>query len=250
MIRAIIVDDEQHCLQRLTQLLAAHCATQVHVMEQVDHIDDAEKLIYKLQPALVFLDVQIHESTGFDLLNRIPNRQFEVVFTTAYDRYAVQAFKFSAIDYLLKPVDADELKAAINKVVARPLQSQLPEKMETLLHNIKNLQAANKRICVPTGSGLLFVQVNDILYCQGEANYTHIHLVNKQKILVAKTLKEYEELLAECNFFRIHNSHLINLAYIKSYNRGKGGSVILTDGSELEVSTRRKDDFLKKLAEV
>lgn len=250
MIRAIIIDDEQHCIQRLNQLIATHCASQVHVMEVAENIEDAEKLIYKLQPSLVFLDVQIQDKTGFDLLTRIPKRNFEVIFTTAFDKYAVQAFKFSAIDYLLKPIDADELKEAVNKVAAKPMQNQVPEKMETLLHNIKNLQAANKRICIPTVNGLLFIQVNDILYCQGEANYTHIHLLNKQKILVAKTLKEYEELLADCNFFRIHNSHLINLAYIKSYNRGKGGSVTLTNGAELEVSTRRKDDFLKRLGEM
>jgi two-component system LytT family response regulator len=172
-----------------------------------------------------------------------------VIFATAYEKYAVQAFKFSAIDYLLKPVDADDLKQAVNKLQQKISKEEATKKFETLFYNLRNIQGNTKRITVPTVKGFEFLQVNDIVRCQSDINYTIIFLKDKQKITVAKTLKEFEELLIDHNFFRVHNSHLINLFYIKSYNKGKGGTVVMADNSQVEVSTRRKDDFLKRLAE-
>jgi two-component system LytT family response regulator len=249
MLKAIIIDDEQHCIDRLTRLLA-EAAAPVQLLQSYQSVQDGLQGIKEHQPDVVFLDVQIQEKTGFDLLGELKEINFEVIFTTAYDRYAVQAFKFSALDYLLKPVDSGDLLQALRKLNAKVSRNEMSGKFDVLFHNMKNLQGISKKISVPTVNGFSFLPVSDIIRCQAEVNYTTIHLKEHQKITVAKTLKEFEELLTEYNFYRVHNSHLINLAYIKSYNKGKGGYVSMSDNSEIEVSTRRKDDFLKRLAEV
>jgi two-component system, LytTR family, response regulator len=202
--------------------------------------------ILKLQPDLVFLDVQMDDKTGFDLLKEIPEINFEIIFTTAYEKYAVQAFKFSAIDYLLKPLDADDLVSAVNKVIKKISGSDISQKINALFHNLQNHQSS-KKISIPTLDGLIFLDTNDIIRCQSHINYSILFLKDKQKITVAKTLKEFEELLSDYNFYRVHNSHLINLAYIKKYNKGKGGSIFMSDHSEVEVSSRRKEGLLKRL---
>ena len=247
MIKAIIVDDERHCINRLENILTAYHGNDIEQAGSFETVDEGLEAIKKLKPQLVFLDVEIRDKTGFDLLKQIPAIDFEVIFTTAYDKYAVQAFKFSAIDYLLKPVDAEELQQALNKLKVKFSRSETSQKLDALFHNLKNIKGSSKKICVPVLTGLIFVNVEDIVRCESNVNYTTLFMKDKQKILVAKTLKEFEELLGDYNFFRVHNSHLINLDYIKSYNKGKGGSVSMTDGSEIEVSTRRKEEFLKKL---
>lgn len=247
MIKAVIIDDEQHCIDRLTMLLAKNCSDTVELLTGVQTVEEGLAAIKTYKPQLVFLDIEIGNKTGFDLLKQLPEINFEVIFTTAYDKYAVQAFKFSAIDYLLKPIDADELQAAIKRFNDRISQKDIAGKFDALFHNLKNIQSTSKKICVPVLSGLVFIQTDDIIRCESSVNYTTLFLKDKQKLLVAKTLKEFEEMLTGYNFYRVHNSHLINLAYIKMYNKGKGGTVTMTDGSEIEVSTRRKDDFLKQL---
>lgn len=249
MIRTLIIDDEQHCIDRVTNLLEAH-KDKVHLMDALQSVEEGVTAIKKFKPDLIFLDVQINDKTGFDLLKQIDTHDFEVIFTTAHDKYAVQAFKFSAIDYLLKPVDADDLQQALEKVSKKVAEKTRNDRLDILLHNLKNTQGTTKKISIPTVNGFVFVLVTDILRCQSEINYTTIFLKDKQKITVAKTLKEFEELLSEYNFFRVHNSHLINLAYIKSYNKGKGGIVTMMDQTDIEVSTRRKDDLMKKLGEI
>jgi two-component system, LytTR family, response regulator len=249
MIKAIIVDDEQHCIDRLQGFLQSDYANSVELAGSFSSVAEGYKAMNEIKPDLLFLDVQIHEKTGFDLLREIGRTDFEVIFTTAYDKFAVQAIKFSALDYLLKPVDRDDLKIAMDKYNGKRKKDTANKSLEVLLHNIKPQGGFPGRIMVPTSSGFEIFEVADIIRCESDINYTTIYLKNKQKLVVAKTLKEFEEMLTEHRFFRIHNSHLVNLAYIKSYNRGKGGSVVLTDGMELEVSTRRKDDFLKKLGD-
>lgn len=250
MIRAIIIDDEPHCTQRLADLLDRYCKQSVWVAGTFDNVDDAVAGLAALKPELVFLDIQLHEQTGFDLLGRLPQIDFEVIFTTAYDNYAIQAFKFSAVDYLLKPIDPDDLLQAIVRLQKILDQRQLTEKFNTLLHNLKTTDNTYKKITVATNKGLLFLQVSDITRCQSDVNYTTIYLKDKQQIVVAKTLKDFEDMLTDHNFFRIHNSHLINMDCIKSYHKGKGGYVTLNDNTSLEVSTRRRDLFLKKVEEM
>jgi two-component system, LytTR family, response regulator len=248
MIKAIIVDDEQHCIDRLSNLLQQYHTGTVQLLAAASSVKEGIKTIKEHQPDLIFLDVQIHDRTGFDLLRECGAINFKVIFTTAYDKFAIQAIKFSAIGYLLKPIDEDDLQEALNKL--KEVSAEQTSLMAGVIENNLNQHSKKKRLTIPTGNELLFLNIEDIIRCHSDINYTTIFKNDKQKIVVAKTLKEFEELLSDQDFFRVHNSDLINLNYIKSYNKGKGGSVILTDGTELEVSTRRKDDFLKKMAEM
>lgn len=248
MIQAIIIDDEPHCIDWLGNLLCNEYQDRIEVTGTGNTVNEGIKLISNLHPELVFLDVQIGDKTGFDLLRQLNERSFDVIFTTAYDKYAIQAIKFSAIDYLLKPVDKDELELAVNKLFVEISRKTTAAKMNTLLHNLERKNDGLKKIMVPINTGFELVNVSDIIRCESHINYTTFHLKGNRKILVAKTLKEFEELLSDYNFFRIHNSHLVNLSSVKSYRKGKGGSVILSDETEIEVSSRRKDDFLKQLA--
>ncbi len=246
MIKALIVDDEQHCIDRLTNLLQQYHNSTIQILSAVSSVKEGIKAIIEQQPDLIFLDVQIHDRTGFDLLRECGNINFKVIFTTAYDKFAIQAIRFSAIGYLLKPIDEDDLQEALNKL--QEISTEQTSLMAGVIENNLQQHAKKKRLTIPTGNELLFLNIEDIIRCHSDVNYTTIFKNDKQKIVVAKTLKEFEELLSGQNFFRVHNSDLINLNYIKSYNKGKGGSVLLTDGTELEVSTRRKDEFLKKMS--
>jgi two-component system LytT family response regulator len=247
MIKAIIIDDEQHCSDRLNSLLSQDHSSAIKVEGCFQTVEEGLKAIQTLKPGLIFLDVQLQDLTGFDLLKQLYEINFEIIFTTAYEKYAVQAFKFSAIDYLLKPVDKEDLKMAIGRLSDKIHKTDASKKIDALIHN---LHGVSKRICVPVVTGLVFIQVTDIIRCESDINYTTLYLRDRQKLVVAKTLKEFEELLTDYNFFRVHNSHLINLACIKNYNKGKGGTITMTDHSTVDVSTRRKEEFLKKLSEL
>lgn len=246
MIRAVIVDDEQHCIDHLTRLLKKHSG-EIELAGHFMNVNDGIKAIKSLQPDLVFLDVQIHDETGFDLLGKIKEKNFEVIFTTAFDRFAVQAFRFSALDYLLKPVDPDDLTVALKKIQPKEKSGQVHEQISNLLFNMKTVNQQHQRICVPMLNGMVFLNVNEIIRLKSDSNYTQFFLKDGQKIMVSRTLKEFDELLSGNNFFRIHQSHLINLACIKQYTKGKGGYVTMTDGAEIEVSVRKKEEFLKRV---
>lgn len=248
MTRAILIDDEQHCIDRLVNLLQRrHCET-VELIGCYNNAEEGEKAIRSMRPDLVFLDIQIGDTTAFDLLRSIGQPNFAIIFVTAYDSYAVDAFRFSATDYLLKPIDVAQLDEALKKIASRQAVDEASQRLDTLLHNIQVMQGPSRRICLPVMSGLVFIQVGDIIRCQAEVNYTVLFLRDKQKITVSKTLGEFEHMLENANFFRVHNSHLVNLAYIKSYHKGKGGFLTMTDLSQVEVSTRRKDEFLRRLS--
>ena len=247
MINAIIIDDEKHCIDHLEGLIHNYCQSTIRVLGSFQTVEDGLQAITRLQPDLVFLDIHVGDVNGFDLLSRLPAIPFDIIFVTAYEKYAIQAFKFSAIDYLLKPADPDDLLQAVGRLQQKKLKEESTQKLETLFYNLKNIPGLSKRITVPTVKGLVFLPVNDILRCESHINYTSIFLKDGQKLTVARTLKEFEELLSDYNFYRVHNSHLINLACIKSYHKGKGGSVSMADNTEIEVSTRRKDELLKKL---
>jgi two-component system LytT family response regulator len=250
MIDAIIIDDEAHCIRHLSGLLSASCGPVVRLAGTATTVEDGWQSILRLQPQLVFLDIQLQNETGFDLLDRFPVIDFDIIFVTAYEKYAIRAFKFSAIDYLLKPVDPDDLRQAVARLQQKRSKEETAKRFETLLDNLRNGTGLPRRISVPTVKGMEFLPVQEIVRCESHVNYTTIFLVNGQKLTVARTLKEFEELLEEYHFFRVHNSHLINLACIKSYHKGKGGSVRMSDNTEIEVSTRRKDELLKKMAEL
>ncbi|PKP26473.1 MAG: DNA-binding response regulator [Bacteroidetes bacterium HGW-Bacteroidetes-2] len=244
MIKALIIEDEQHCIDRLILLLQPYL--NITILGTFLTVETGKNGIKTLQPDLVFLDIQIHQKTGFDLLKSFQHINFQVIFTTAYDAYAVQAFKFSAIDYLLKPIDEEDLNNAILKVSNTLSQNNLSEKMNVLLSNI--LQKDNlKKISITSQEGILFIPVAEIIRCQADINYTHIFLTSKKKITVSKTLKYFEELLVNCNFFRVHNSHLINLNFVVKFSKTNGGEITMQDKSTIEVSSRRKEAFLKRI---
>ncbi|AWO01058.1 DNA-binding response regulator [Chitinophaga alhagiae] len=247
MINAIIVDDEAHCVERLQMLLATHCGEKVRLLDSCSSIVQAEQRILQLAPELVFLDVQLEGRTGFELLQKINAPSLRVIFTTAYEQYAVTAFRFSAVDYLLKPVGPSELVNSVDKLISSLDQQEAALKYEALFHNLQ-AGAGGKKIALPTQEGLEFVNINEVVRCQASGNYTQFFLSDGRHLMVSRTMKEFEELLEKHNFFRVHYSHLVNLDYVKKYNRGKGGYVLLADNSELEVSVRRKEAFLKKMA--
>lgn len=246
MISAILVDDEQHCIDHLERLLSRQ-PHRVKLSGTFQTVDDGIKGILEHKPDLIFLDVQIGKETGFDLLNQIPEKNFNVIFTTAYDKFAVQAIKFSALDYLLKPVDQEELNVALHKFENSNTARALDAQISNLLLNIKSANQPLQRICVPVLNGLVFLNVGDIIRLKSDSNYTEFFMKDGKKIIVSKTLKEFDELLTGNNFFRIHQSHLINMAYIKQYTKGKGGYVTMTDDAEIEVSVRKKEEFLKQV---
>lgn len=246
MLRALIIDDETHCIDRLLKLLSNY-STLIKVETSCLDINSAYHAINDLKPDVVFLDIHVQGNTGFDLLCKFDKIYFEVVFTTAYEDYALKAIKFSAIDYLLKPIDPDDLSKTVHKLTEKYKQKNEASSYEVLMENYLSLKNQTKKIAIQTQNQTLIVSVQDIVRCQSDVNYTTIYLNNKKSIMIAKTLKDFELLLSPYHFFRVHNSHLINLEYIKSYDKGKGGYVHLIDQSIIKVSVRKKDEFVQRL---
>jgi two-component system LytT family response regulator len=244
MIRSIIVEDEKKSREAIQTMLAEYFSN-VQVVALCENGVQGKAAIEQLKPELVFLDVELSSSTGFQMLEQISDIEFEVIFTTAYDKYALQAIKFSALDYLLKPFTVEDMRLAIQRYEKKVHRQNTVDQFQNLFHNLK--QSNERKIALPTFTGLTFVSVKDIIRCEAEANYTIFYLLNKAKIVVAKTLKEYEEMLKDYNFFRVHHSSLVNLEHIKDYVRGEGGVVYMIDGSQVEVSRRKKEEFMKKI---
>ncbi len=245
MVRSIIVDDELKSRESLKILIEDYCEG-ITVETTCQNVAEAVQAINDVKPDVVFLDIQLQGETGFDLLSKFRNFEFEVIFTTAYTEYAIKAFKFSAIDYLLKPIDIGDLRKAIEKV-ARNKGDAVTDRLQQLLQNLRNGSPDNYKLALPTSDGLVFVKVHDILYCQASSNYTEIFMADDKRYVVSRTLKEYDDMLGEQNFYRIHHSYLINLNGIKKYVRGEGGYVIMSNDKSLDVSKRRKEGFLSRI---
>lgn len=243
MIKTIIIDDEQHCIDGLLRLISKY-EDVFSVVETFNTVESGLEGVKKWQPDLVFLDIKINNQTGFDFLKQVGNINFNVIFTTAFETYAVEAFRFSALDYLLKPIDKDDFHETVLRLKNVVETSTLKNKIDVLLHNLK-VENALKRISVATPDGYVFIEVSDILYCKADINYTHIFTKVGDKITTSKTLKTFEKLLLNNHFYRVHNSHLVNLFYVKKYTKGKGGYVTMKDNTNIDVSIRRKDEFMK-----
>ena len=244
MIRAIIIEDEPASRELLTILLERHKAD-ITVIEACSNPTDGIISIAEHQPDLIFLDIQMPKMNGFDMLKKIGNINFEVIFTTAYDQYAINAVRTSALDYLLKPVDDQDLKAAIEKCKERMVEKKTRLRFETLFNNLQNRNPLDKTIALSGLDGISFVKMSDILRVEANGRYAKFYLVNKETIVVSKTLGDFEEILSANQFFRIHDSSIINLNHVKKYIRGDGGTVLLSDNTELDVARRRKEDFIK-----
>jgi two-component system LytT family response regulator len=247
-IKALIIDDELQSRNLLSKMLQQYFPG-IPVIGEASTVDEGLQAIQQLKPTLVFLDIQLNEQTGFDLLNRLPEINFSLIFTTAFDQYAIKAFRFNAIDYLLKPIVIEELVEAVNKVKQRTASGQSASKkqVEQLYNDIKNPQKIHDKISVPTTEGFIIIPVHEIVYCHASSNYTEFYLVDKKCILSSYTLKQYDELLTAQNFFRAHRSFLINMAHVKLYRRGQGGEIVMSNGHEIELSATHKDEFLRLL---
>ena len=247
MIRVIIIEDEENSRTALQDLLKQHFKN-IEVMALCRNAEEGKAAIEELRPELVFSDIELGDASAFDMLQQLSDVNFEIIFTTAFDRYAIQAIKFSALDYLLKPFSKEDLAEAITHYQEKQTKQQSAQQFDALFHNLKHIQKDSKKIALPTSSGLTIIPVKEIVRCQAEVNYTNFFLTSNNKMLVTKTLKEYEELLNDYDFIRVHNSNLINLHHVKNYSRGEGGTVTMSDGSVVDVSRRKKDEFLKRLA--
>lgn len=246
-MKAILVDDEMDGVRTLQKMLAIHCP-QVEVAATCANTDEAKKAISSIGPDVVFLDIQMPGKTGLDLLMELGIRDFEVVFVTAFNEYMLQALQYSAADYLLKPVDEDRLIEAVQRVQQKLSIGRKDDQNDALLHNLQ--QAGNPgqmRLCLPTLKGFIVLKLEEILYCEAERSYTVFHLENKKTVTVSRPLIDYDALLKDTPFLRIHKSFLVNLYHVKEYLRGEGGTVILSNNMELEVSRRRKDVFLTRM---
>lgn len=247
MIKVLTVDDEPKNLRILKELLKTYCPQVNHVGE-ADNIDEAINLIHQLQPELVLLDIEMPRGNAFDLLDRIMPVDFEIIFVTAFDAYTLKAFKYSALDYLLKPVNIDELKTAIGKAQSRIDQKNFNLQLSNLLKNLKTSETQSQKIAVQLGTGgFEFISIDEIVYCEANGPYTFIFTADGKKMTSSKSIKEFEEMLPDSLFFRSHHAFLINLNKIKKYHKGRGGEVEMDNGAKLEVATRRKDDFLRRI---
>jgi len=245
MIKAIIIDDEMHCRKTLSILLKEYCP-EVEVIEQCDNGEAGVEAIKKLKPDLVFLDIEMPRMNGFEMLEQLSEISFAVIFTTGYDQYAIKAFRFSALDYLLKPIDHEELSKAVLKV-SRQVLYPLAQQIEILLQKIHHQPSPINKIALPTVEGLQMIPVDSIISCASDRNYTSLLLKNKQKIIISKILKDIEEMLEEYSFLRVHHSYIVNLNEITRYIKGEGGYLVMSDGSSVDVSRSRKEILLQKL---
>jgi two-component system, LytTR family, response regulator len=249
-IGTIVIDDESNGRDILTALLEKFCPS-LEMMGTADTAASGIRLIIERKPQLVFLDINMPGQTGFEMLQQFDAIDFEVIFVTAHDNYALKAFKFSAIDYILKPIDLEDLKTAVKKAEEKLAFKVKPkERYNEFFNNIKNIQNPFDKLGLATRDGLIFIKISDIIRCESDVNYTWFYLEKGEKILASKTLKDFEEMLDEYNFYRVHKSHLVNLAHLKRYIKGEGGSVIMSDNSEVEVSRRNKEGLMKRLQQI
>jgi two-component system LytT family response regulator len=243
-INCIIIDDEEKNIRLLQNMLEMHCR-QVKVAGTSNCAKDGRLMIEELQPHLIFLDVEMPHLNGFDLLQQLEPLSFEVIFVTAYSHYAVEAFEHHATGYITKPIHTEKLVSAVHTAIKRIEEKAINKNLFSLLEQ-NTRHATPDKIPLSTTNGLLFVKIADVMYCESSGNYTHFFLCDEKKIVVSRQLGEYEKLLPENNFTRIHDKYIINLNYIKEYKKGSGGEVVLENGKEIPVATRRKEDFLAR----
>lgn len=246
-LRTILVDDEGHCRENLKHLLSEYFP-KVKVVKECSSVESAVKALFDIPIDLLFLDIILHDGTGFDVLERTRDIPYRTIITTAHDEFALRAIKFSAIDYLLKPICADDLMNAVARVPSGSGTAEIrSHQVRTLRAHMNPRSSTPGMIALPTQDGLSFIEVRSVIRCEAKSNYTELSTTGESKIMVCRTLKEFEELLAPYDFIRIHHSHLINLRHLRSYVKGKGGYVIMSDGGEIEVSVRKKDSFIQRL---
>lgn len=246
MLKTLLIDDEARARENLRILLQKYCGNDVELIGESENVEIAYKDISALKPDLVFLDIEMGKGTGFDLLNKFDHYPFKVVFVTAYDHYAIKAIRFSALDYLLKPVTIKDLIDAVSKA-KKAINYNRDDQFQALLEIIKKPHQKANRIAVPVQDGYKLIPVDQIIFCHSQKEYTFITLSNDEVICSSLNLGEYEELLKDYDFFRVHHSYIINRQYIQRYVRGEGGEIIINTDQRIPVSRRRKEEFLSWL---
>ena len=231
------------CLLHIMGIFRSYSQS-VSLLGEAESGDEGLRLIEKHDPLIVFLDIEMPMMNGFEMLQNLSSKKFHLIFTTAYDQYAIKAIKYAAFDYLLKPIDIEELQTTIKKAEQQIAINNTAERLETLSHNLAGKNHLQK-IAIPTMEGLLFFNLADIVYLESESNYTTLHFVNHPKLVASRTMRDFEELLPSDTFFRVHNSYIINLNFIKRYLRGDGGQIEMQNGHFVDVSRRKKEEFIK-----
>lgn len=240
--KAVIVDDEQHSRQTLNGLLARYCP-EVTVIGEAGSVSEATEVLGRLSPDLLFLDISLPDGTGMDVLERFPQRSFEVVFTTAHNEYSLKAFHYAALHYLLKPISYVQLREAVGR-----MKSPDPKQAERLQVMKEQLREERRSIVLTSLEGFSVVQIDSIVRCEADSNYTRIFFSGSKPFVASRNLSHFEELLSDAGFVRVHNKHLVNVNHVRHYHRGRGGEIEMSDGSQVEVSVRRKDEFMETLA--
>jgi two-component system, LytTR family, response regulator len=243
-VRAVIVDDEISVRETIHRMVELYCS-HVEIVGEADGVRSGFDTIIRTQPDVVLLDIQLVDGTGFELLQQFSSYHFKIIFVTAHNDYALQALKCSALDYLLKPVDPDDLCAAFEKAKKTLQHDHLYTQLQTLLSNFSATPKEVKNLILKTAESIYVVQISDIIRCESMDNYTQFFLKDGKKLLVSKTLKEYDELLQSCRFFRVHQSHLINLNYLERYDKREGGTLVMKDKSSIPVALRKKDKLFQ-----
>jgi two-component system LytT family response regulator len=247
-LKTLIVDDEPDAVNFIHSIITEYCP-KLEVIGSANSVKEAETIINEKKPELVFLDVEMPHGSGFDLLVQFPKKSFDVIFITAFNHYAIRAIKFSAVDYILKPININEFIEAVEKVIEkRTSVDERNENYGALLENIRS--AMPSKLAIPTFDGMEYLNTKEIIRIEADRSYCWFYLSDKRKILVSKNLKEYQELLNDRRFFRTHNSHLINLDYVKKYIRHEGGAVEMTDGSQVPISRTKRDLFLMHMTKL
>ena len=247
MINCIIIDDERKAREAFKKIIDRYFKDKLYVIADANSVKDGVAAIHKFNPDIVFLDIEMPDENGLKIFEYFDKVNFEVIFTTAFNQYAIDAIKYSALDYLLKPINFIDLKDAIKRYEVSSEVKSRNERIEVLLSNMNMGNTIKSKVALPTLSGYEMKKINEIVYCEGDQNYTKIHLIGDQQIMVSKTLKHIEELLPKEVFFRIHKTYLVNMNYVEKYIRTDGHRVILDDGTQLDVANRRIDDFVTAL---
>ena len=242
MIRAIIIDDEKNCIESLVFDLQKFCK-EVEIVDTCNSPKEGLLSIKNHQPDIVFLDVQMPWMSGFEMLEVLDEIKFAIIFTTAYDQFAAKAFRISAIDYLLKPIDSGDLQEAVRRAIEKLSKQKGGENINNLLQNIKK-PAIQQRIAFPGREGYEFIEADKIIYASADGSYTHIHLTDKRKLIISKTLSDVEETLPPNLFHRIHNSTVVNLSHITHFYKVDGGYLLMDNGEKLVVSKSRKENLM------
>ena len=249
MTKAIIIEDEEQGLNNLKNMLAEHCSD-VSIIGEADTVKSGKKLLKSFEKDLdvAFLDISLPDGLVFQMLNDLDKINFEIIFVTAYEEYAIRACQYSSIGYILKPIDPDDLKEAVNRIaISKGRHNQITERLDVFNQHYFNKPNPFKKISISALDGIYFINIQDIIRCEAEDNYTHIHLSNGDKITASKTIKAYEDMLSSVNFYRVHKSHLINLNYMKKFVKGDGGYLVMDDTKKIEVSRRRRPAFMEQM---